>query len=169
MNHFSKQKKNPGPVLLENMQTLPPSKRSVPIFLSKLLHNILKRMKHTFSDFCDFYFSKNFLYFFIRFYRPNMKEKIMSQKMRIVLKRVLCFEFFVRFLVSEIWSIFYSTFVVNWGLDEILQTWFRNANKWYLITSWLGGFNQAFQHVEILFKNLLTIYIVKEICEWNRR
>ena len=29
--------------------------------------------------------------------------------------------------------------------------------------------NKAFRHVEILYKNLLTIYIVKEICEWNKR
>ena len=42
----------------------------------------------------------------------------------------------LRFLVK---SILYSAFVVNWVLFS--QTWFRNANQWYSITSWLGGFN----------------------------
>ena len=49
--------------------------------------------------------------------------------------------FFLRFLVFEIWSNLYSTYVVNWDSQRFLRTWFRNANQWYLITSWLGGFN----------------------------
>ena len=27
-------------------------------------------------------------------------------------------------------------------LDDCLRTWFRNANQWYPITRWLGGFNR---------------------------
>ena len=51
----------------------------------------------------------------------------------------------MQFLVSEIWSILYSKFIVNWDFDDCVfnffRTWFRNANQWYPITSWLGGFN----------------------------
>ena len=50
--------------------------------------------------------------------------------------------FFLRISVFKIWFIFYSTsFVVNWELKRFLRTWFRYANQWYPITSWLGGFN----------------------------
>ena len=38
------------------------------------------------------------------------------------LKRIFeLMSFFVRLLVFEIWSILYSTFVVNWGLGEIFE------------------------------------------------
>ena len=60
------------------------------------------------------------------------------QKMRNVLKLIyvqLC-----DFLVFEIWSVLFSKFVLKWDLDA-LWTWLRNANQWYPITSWLGGFN----------------------------
>ena len=47
-------------------------------------------------------------------------KKISSQKIRNVLKRIFDLViFFFRFLVFEIWSILYSTFVVHWGLEEI--------------------------------------------------
>ena len=43
----------------------------------------------------------------------NVKKEIQSQKMSNVLKRI--FEVFARFVVFEIWSIIYSTFIVNWS------------------------------------------------------
>ena len=47
---------------------------------------------------------------------------------------------FLRLLVFEIWSILHSNCLVNRVLD-CLRNWFRNANQWYSIASWVRGLN----------------------------
>ena len=47
-------RKYEDPVKVMDMQTSPlPSNRAVSMFWSKLLRNVLKRMKNQFFDFCD--------------------------------------------------------------------------------------------------------------------
>ena len=56
-----------GPDLVKDLQTPSPSKRAIFIFLSKYLHNVLKRMSNQFSNFCDIYFlSYNWFWYKIR-------------------------------------------------------------------------------------------------------
>ena len=93
------------------IETLPPLKRAVFIFWSKRTCNAVKWMQKLFSDLFSFWFCSQFSSLFNQ---PKIKEKMLSQNMYNVLKRI--FEFmsiFVRFLVCEIWSILYSTVVNN--------------------------------------------------------
>ena len=48
--------------------------------------------------------------------------------------------FLLRFLIFEIWSILYSTFIVNWS-EIFFRTRFRNANHWYPDNELARGFN----------------------------
>ena len=63
----------------------------------------------------------------------KVTKKKLGSKIRNVLKRVKKNPFF---LISSSNKIFISSLILTY-----LQTWFRNANQWYSITNWLGGFN----------------------------
>ena len=64
----------------------------------------------------------------------------LSQKMRNVLKPLknnfLILPIFI-YLRND-WFCTQNTLKI--GTERFLQTWFRNANQWYPITNWLGGF-----------------------------
>ena len=70
-----------------------PSKRTVFIFVSKLLRNVLKRMKNQFFDF-----------YFMSYWFCSQLSSVFGSWI-----------FFVRFLVIQLWSILYITFVVHSG------------------------------------------------------
>ena len=87
-----------GCFLVNDMQTpFFSTKRAVFHFWSKMTRNVLKRMENQFSNFVTI---------------SILPIKNSSPKR--------CAMFWNRFfLVIEIWSILYSTFLVNWGLIEI--------------------------------------------------
>ena len=85
-----------GPVLVTDMQTPKPipSKTAVSIFWSKLLGNVLKRMKNPFSGF--FGVINDFQVFLI-----NAKKKFWaSQKVGSVLNRIFVFQIFFCAILS---------------------------------------------------------------------
>ena len=101
-------------------------------FWSKKLRKVLKRMENQFSDF-------EFL--------PLKILRIVWKK-KFVPKYVRCSEtdFALNIILFD--TIFSSWDTVDFDLNIpseletqiFLRTWFRNANQWYSITSWLGRF-----------------------------
>ena len=92
--------------------------------------------------------------------RPKVAKKCCPSKVAAITKKYAqCAETneksVFRLLFFKLLSIFYSKFQVNLELGRMcfrfektsvslrtsLRTWFRNANQWYPITNWLGGFN----------------------------
>ena len=85
------------------------------IFTGKM-RNVLKRIKNQFSDLCDC------LVFELRSFNFDHFSK--KAKKNVVLEDAQCSETdfwmlwtVVSFLIFEIWSILYSSFVVNWGFQ----------------------------------------------------
>ena len=119
-----------GPVLDKDMQTPPhpPFKKSRFAFWSKLLRNVLKRMKNekkkliSFSVMTDFI--HNFQVFLVQI-RSKMMFYLGQKQIRNVIVGVFVFLsfYFVRFLVFELWSVLYLT--VSWepkNFANLIQT-----------------------------------------------
>ena len=116
-------------VLVNDMQTSPPpSKRAVSIFLSKLLHNVLKQMKNQYFHFCDFYFlSYDRSLHNFQVFSPTKNGEKMFQKMCNILKRIFEFTSFFCVIFSFSYTVdFLFNSVKLWIRDLwFLRTWFR--------------------------------------------
>ena len=106
-----------GPVPINDTQKPLPSLLSEMVRFTWQMRNVVTRMQKQFSIYAIFIFwvmvdcVLNFRVFFTFITGQKFQQ-------RIVVSRCVMF-FFVRFLGFEIWSILYSTFVVNWGRSEI--------------------------------------------------
>ena len=111
-----------GLILVNNIQNL--FKNSCIHFLSKLLCNVLKIMKNQFSD---FQFLRHGRFQIISIH--SKKYIFLSlQMMRNILKLIIeSWIFLVRYLVFELWSILYFSFVLHSGLERIQKKRLRQG------------------------------------------
>ena len=68
---------------------------------------------------------------------------LLSQTMRNILKHMqkLFCDICLIILLNKMFILSFLDYSPRKWSGTFLRTWFRNVNQWYLIISWLGGFN----------------------------